>query len=198
MEHRLVQADADLLSATLNKTLVKWITDYNVPGATPPRVWRKVEEQKDLGAVATRDLTICQMGFKPSLAYINETYGGDWVVAPPPANAKTTPDNAGGPGGLGPSFAESRSPAVPQNDDIDGLIDAAMSEWQADLKPAAGVIQALMDESAKRGETAAQFLERLPGLLTAGGPLALDGILTQTAFVARIAAQAGIVPTDGR
>lgn len=80
----LVKADSDLLSATLNRTLVKWITEYNVPGATPPRVWRKVEEQKDLGAVAARDKTIYDMGFKPTLAYITETYGGEWVEAPPP------------------------------------------------------------------------------------------------------------------
>lgn len=81
----LVQADADLLSATLNRTLIKWITEYNVPGATPPRVWRKVEEQKDLGAVATRDKTIYDMGFRPSLAYINETYGGEWTEAIQPS-----------------------------------------------------------------------------------------------------------------
>jgi phage gp29-like protein len=103
----LVQADADLLSATLNSTLIKWITEFNVPGAKPPRVWRKVEEQKDLGAVATRDLTICEMGFKPSLDYINATYGGNWEVAPPPAASKPAADNAGGPGGLRESnFAE--------------------------------------------------------------------------------------------
>jgi phage gp29-like protein len=83
----LVKADSDLLSATLNRTLVKWISEYNVPGATPPRVWRKVEEQKDLGAVATRDKTIFDMGFRPTLAYITETYGGEWmeVATPPPA-----------------------------------------------------------------------------------------------------------------
>ncbi|HEU0283165.1 MAG TPA: DUF935 family protein [Gallionella sp.] len=78
----LVRADSDLLSATLNRTLVKWITEYNVPGATPPRVWRKVEPQQDLGEVAARDKIICDMGFRPSLTYINETYGGEWVEAP--------------------------------------------------------------------------------------------------------------------
>jgi len=90
----LVQADADLLSATLNGTIVKWITEFNVPGATPPRVWRKVEEQKDLGAVATRDKTIFDMGFEPSEAYINETYGGEWTKRK--ISQTISPDKASG------------------------------------------------------------------------------------------------------
>ena len=95
----LVQADSDLLSATLNSTLVKWISEFNVPGATSPRVWRKVEAQKDLGAVATRDLNICNMGYKPTLDYITKTYGEGWVEAPP-ATVKGPADYQGGPGGL--------------------------------------------------------------------------------------------------
>ena len=37
---QLVDADGDLQSATFAETLLAWLTDYNVPGATPPRVWR--------------------------------------------------------------------------------------------------------------------------------------------------------------
>lgn len=88
----LVKADADLLSGTLNKTLVKWIVELNMPGAGSPRLWRKVEEPKDLGEQAKRDKTIFDMGFKPRLAYINETYGGEWEekpAPPPPASPKS-------------------------------------------------------------------------------------------------------------
>jgi phage gp29-like protein len=106
----LVQADADLLSATLNRTLVKWITEYNVPGAMPPRVWRKVEEQKDLGAVAARDLTICEMGFKPTLAYIIETYGGEWEVAAPPVSTTSAAKAPTGAPGDAANFKEAPSP----------------------------------------------------------------------------------------
>lgn len=135
----LVQADSDLLSATLNSTLVKWLTEYNVPGATPPRVWRKVEAQKDLGAVATRDLTICEMGFKPTLAYITETYGGEWVEAPPPA-AKAPADRAGGSAGLdAANFVEAASTAV---NDLSGKMDAQTTDpWAAVMKHIANMAE---------------------------------------------------------
>lgn len=52
------KADADLLSATLNQTLVKWICELNFPGAAIPRVWRDFEEEEDLNARADRDAKI--------------------------------------------------------------------------------------------------------------------------------------------
>ena len=36
----LVDSDGDLLSDTLRSSLIQWIVDYNVPGATPPSVYR--------------------------------------------------------------------------------------------------------------------------------------------------------------
>lgn len=51
----LVQFDADMLSATLNNTIVKWIVEYNVPGAMPPTVWRKIVEPEDIKVRAERD-----------------------------------------------------------------------------------------------------------------------------------------------
>ena len=177
----LVQADADLLSATLNQTIVKWITEYNVPGATPPRVWRKVEEQKDLGAVATRDLNICQMGFKPTLAYINETYGGEWVEAPPPPSVKTIPDNAGGPGGLEASdFAEGGAPSV--QTDLSSSLDAqAASAWQAVLDHVETIV------------AGANSLEELQTtLVQAYGGLPLDDLRKIMAQGFQVAALAGM------
>ncbi len=89
----LVKADADLLSSTLNATLVAWISRYNYPDAKPPKVWRIVEEAKDLSAQATRDKSIFDMGFRPTLAYIQDNYGGEWVdmkaIPPASGNAPT-------------------------------------------------------------------------------------------------------------
>lgn len=36
----LVDADSDLLSATLRRTLINWLVEYNFPGAKLPNVWR--------------------------------------------------------------------------------------------------------------------------------------------------------------
>jgi phage gp29-like protein len=142
----LVQADSDLLSATLNQTVVKWITEYNVPGATPPRVWRKVEEQKDLGAVATRDKTIFEMGFEPSEAYINETYGGEWTkrkILPTPTFAKKGAQDAGGLA----AFAETSyaSSLVSQMDDDSTVAWDAVMAHITDLVTNADSLPALQD-----------------------------------------------------
>jgi Protein of unknown function (DUF935) len=39
----LTKADADLLSDTLNRTLIKWDVQLNLPDAKPPRLWRNFE-----------------------------------------------------------------------------------------------------------------------------------------------------------
>lgn len=92
----LSQADADLLSDTLNNTLVRWIVELNLPNALPPRVYRDFSEPEDLKARAERDQIVSTMsGLKPSLKYIQETYGGEWEEAAPvvPAVAAPIVDN---------------------------------------------------------------------------------------------------------
>ena len=107
----LARADADLLTGTLQQTLVKWIVEFNMPGAGIPRVWRKIEAQKDLKAHAERDVHIKSLGFKPTLDYITATYGEGWEVdlvaaakqvATTPS-LRATPSNEGE---LSASFAE--------------------------------------------------------------------------------------------
>src|SRR6266702_897390 len=74
----LAQADADLLSDTLNNTLVKWLVDYNNPGAGYPRLFRNFEEQIDLNKRADRDVRLYGLGYRPDQNYIDETYGPGW------------------------------------------------------------------------------------------------------------------------
>lgn len=175
----LVQADSDLLSATLNRTLVKWISEYNVPGATPPRVWRKVEAQKDLGAVATRDLTICSMGFKPSLAYITETYGGEWIVAPPPA-AKAPADRAGGAAGLDAANFGEAAPAAATS--LTDALDAQTTDpW--------GAVMAHIGDIVANASSMADLQTKL---VNAYGGLPLDDLRKVMAQGFQVAALAGI------
>jgi Mu-like prophage protein gp29 len=81
----VVAADADLLAGTLNNTLIKWISNYNLPGAEPPRIWWNVSEAMDLFQNAQADHLITQMGFKPTLDYIKNKYGEGWEEAAAPA-----------------------------------------------------------------------------------------------------------------
>jgi phage gp29-like protein len=86
----LARADADLLTGTLQETLVRWMVELNMPGAGIPRVWRKIEAQEDLNARAERDERIKALGFKPTLDYITETYGEGWVLDAPVTPAQPT------------------------------------------------------------------------------------------------------------
>ncbi len=100
----LVQSDGELLAASLNTTLVRWVTEMNLAGANPPILKFIVGQEENLTARAGRDKIISDMGFKPTLNYITETYGGEWTerAAMPPIGA----DPADTPDENTPAFAE--------------------------------------------------------------------------------------------
>ena len=78
----VVKADADLICESFNNTVVKWWFEYNqaaFPNAKPPRLYRNIEPEEDLGKRAERDQKISQLGFEPTEEYIKETYGDGWV-----------------------------------------------------------------------------------------------------------------------
>lgn len=85
----LVKADADLVCESFNRGPARWLTDWNYPGAAYPRVWRRIDDEPDLKPQAERDEIITRMGFKPTLKYIQDTYGGEWEekpFVPPPTD----------------------------------------------------------------------------------------------------------------
>jgi phage gp29-like protein len=71
----VVEADDALISSSFNAGPVKWLTDWNFPGAAYPRVCRQLEAAPDLKALAERDKIIVDMGFPANPEYIVETYG---------------------------------------------------------------------------------------------------------------------------
>lgn len=88
----LTKGDADLLSDTLNGSLLRWIVDLNMPGYAAtglayPSLWWDVSEPEDLAARADRDTKVKQLGYRPTDDYVRETYGEGWerdAPAPPP------------------------------------------------------------------------------------------------------------------
>jgi hypothetical protein len=50
----VVKSDADLLCESFNRGPVAWLTEWNFPGAQPPRVWRHTEPAENLQARAER------------------------------------------------------------------------------------------------------------------------------------------------
>lgn len=89
----VVKGDADLVCASFNQSVVAWLTEWNHPGAVPPRVWRRTEPEADLGERADRDQKIMALGYDPTEEYVEETYGPGWRKR----QSSTTPPNAIGP-----------------------------------------------------------------------------------------------------
>ncbi|MFO1421189.1 MAG: DUF935 family protein [Candidatus Competibacteraceae bacterium] len=87
----LVKADADLLCESFNRGPARWLTEWNFPGAAVPRVFRHTEPEDDLNGRAERERKIFDLGYRPTLAQIEETYGGEWEVVPTPASGGREP-----------------------------------------------------------------------------------------------------------
>ena len=82
----IVKADADVVCESFNQTVVRWLTEWNYPGAKPPRVWRNMEQPEDLNLRAERDARVTMMGYRPTLKYIEDHYGEGWEIDDRPSS----------------------------------------------------------------------------------------------------------------
>jgi len=141
-KHEIVEADADLLDACLNETLIRWIVDYNFPGVTEyPKLKTFAAPKPDLKQQSEIDKTLAvDIGLPIGTAYFYETYGipapedGEKLVNPAP---KAPP--IGAPGGIPgaaqpPQFAERNAP--PDN------ADRIAARLGADAMPATDALMA--------------------------------------------------------
>lgn len=94
----LVQADSDLLSETLNRTLIAWLCELN--GLAPCVVYRQIKEEEDKKAESETDKNVSEMGFELSEEAVRAKYGEGWSkkkTPPPPEPVnpadKTVVDN---------------------------------------------------------------------------------------------------------
>jgi phage gp29-like protein len=124
----LVKADADLVCESLNLGPVAWLTRWNFPGAELPRVYRVVEEPEDLTERAKRDAEIVKFGFRPTLAYVHDTYGGEWTEKapdPPPEPIIDVP-----PAFAAPQEARTQSdPPMRATTLLDGNLQSTVTGW---------------------------------------------------------------------
>ncbi|MFW5920372.1 MAG: DUF935 domain-containing protein [Polyangiales bacterium] len=112
----LVKADADVICESLNRSVVRWLIEWNFPDLTQmPKVWRVMEEPEDLDKLAERDGRITQMGYRPTLDRIKRVYGDGYEPAPAP------PTGAGA--GASLPFAEAPGRVAEQRQQDDEEID---------------------------------------------------------------------------
>jgi phage gp29-like protein len=161
-------------------TLIWRICDLNFGDVERPvfDLWEQEEVDKVL---AERDEVLTRAGARFSNEYFLRTYGlqeGDLMERAQPQPEEDS----------NPSFSEAEGKG---SDALDQLIEAESANWQPLFDPMLAPIQAALDEAAQKGETAAEFLARLPALLGQmdAGPLAEE--LTKMAFVARAAGLTG-------
>lgn len=72
----LVQADADLLSETLNKSLITWLCELN--GFVPCVASRVIKEEEDLKAASETDKNVAGLGFELDEETVRARYGEGW------------------------------------------------------------------------------------------------------------------------
>lgn len=187
----LTQADSDLLSETLNETLIAWICELN--GFEPCQVFRQIKEEEDTKALAETDKLLSDMGYELDEDSLRARYGeGYRRKAVPPATGKLVVDNKKADAGLGPaSFAEAgrRTDAM---DAMDALVDDELADWQPLMDPLTQPLERFLDAAAAQGLSAAEVVKRLPALLEAIDSRALTDSLTRTAFAAAAGGEAGL------
>lgn len=130
----LSQADSDLLSETLNSTLLAWFCDYN--GLTPCGVYRVIKKPEDMKAASETDKNVASMGFKPTLEGVRAKYGEHWELAPAATH----------PAAQTSSFAEPGSTSRrlnPEQELTDTLMVDGKAPWQTMLEQ----LEALVDSS---------------------------------------------------
>lgn len=81
----IVKADGDLLSATLNNTLFKWIADIN--GVPRCLVDRNLEQAEDIERRSKVDQVLFSMGWQPSAERVAQVYGQGYEPTAPVATA---------------------------------------------------------------------------------------------------------------
>ena len=183
----LTQADSDLLSETLNESIIAWICEFN--GLEPCLVYRQIKEEEDTKALAETDKIVYDMGFELDEDTVRAKYGEGWSKRAGAAAALPTPKAAPNISG---SFAEPESKPATPPDALDALIAEEQAQWQPAMEPLVAPIRAALADAAEKGLTAGDVLALLPELLAGMDIGALTESLTRAAFTARLAGDANI------
>ena len=88
---RLLKRDADLLCHSFNRSVIRWLVDWNYPGAAYPKVWRKIDPAADLKGLADRDKVLFDMGFKLTPEKVLEVYGEGYAYSEPQEPVSSVP-----------------------------------------------------------------------------------------------------------
>lgn len=173
----VVQTYSDLICESFNTTVSRWLTEWNYPGATPPKVYRNCRSPADTQALATRDKVLDDMGYEMTDDYLTETYGDGFV-----RKTKATP----------PEKLNSDAPAIPPAPAELEAADFAESEdpddeWRPIIEPTVQNIEALLSECSSLEE----FRDRLGEVAQRDKQEAMTEHLARGLFASRVAGRVG-------
>ncbi|MBI5058949.1 DUF935 family protein [candidate division KSB1 bacterium] len=183
----VVKADADLVCSSFNESVARWLTEWNFPGAIPPKVWRRVEEEPDLKMQSETDKNLFAMGYKRTAESVIEIYGDGFepVEAASTGTARRAPASASSTA----SFAEASGViadlrgrnTADQLALIEGA-DALAGEYETLIGDRVDGLLALLDET----KDIKLFSERLSEILKSAPPPALVKALENAGINAKL------------
>ncbi|MDR1890471.1 MAG: DUF935 domain-containing protein [Zoogloeaceae bacterium] len=194
----ILLADAAMVEAALNRDLIPLLTRLNFGDAPCPKAVLDTTQEEDLQARMNVVKTAVELGFKVSTTWFSDTFKiplaeeGESVLA----------GGVQGGGSLQLPTSMHREQDAPATLDaghaaawnvgqeLDGLADAALDDWQPQLDGCLTPVLEAIAEAAEKGETAEQVLARLPLLLEQMDSSVLEARLAKAMMVAQCAGTA--------
>jgi phage gp29-like protein len=184
----VIIGDADLQCESFNDGPLTWLTEWNHPGAKPPRVWRNTDEPEDLQAASERDKTLYDMGWEAEEERILKTYG-------PGYTRRATSTDTTKPQDGNPAFAEGDvQPDAPQDAIEAFFADLAQS---GDIDEAFAPLLEPIQQQLERAESFEEMQTVLEAALTEDTVDAFGELLAKALFQARMAGEADAPLDDG-
>ncbi len=193
----LVRADADLVCGSFNRTIARWLTEWNFPGARTPRVWRQIDEGEDLEKRAKVDKTLHDMGYEPVDAerYIGETYGGSWRKKTAPNDRSPLRKPGAAPREPGSEFAAPGAERTTSEEQTDRLDEDARAAIEKLLEP----VRRLVMSAKNADEIREGLLDLYPTMETAAFAQLLQDAFSAAELAGRYEAAAEAeAPGPGR
>jgi len=136
----IAKSDSDVMCESWNRGPGTWFTQMNFPGAAVPQVSRIFDEPEDLKSMSERDKNIIEStGYRPTLAHVQDTYGGEWEKKQPEELINAQPSK-------NVDFSEQQSnafaPALQANR-LNSEIQPATNQWINQIKELVDNVQSL-------------------------------------------------------
>ncbi len=155
-----VKAEADSVCESFNRGPAVWMTQWNYPGAKPPKIWRRTENPTDWVDKSTAVANLAKAGYRPGIKSMQQVFGDDIVdvgmeTVKTPQPAAATGAALPAPAPAGAAFAEG-DPSPTLTARLEQLAQGEVQTWIAQIRKIVQEESSLPDISRR---LAAEFSE---------------------------------------